>query len=163
MYTEDNDIRTPRDRVSEDDLARYLLPRTQRGGRGTQNDRRESCPFSGNTSRAREGCSHDGNTSRGRDTCPLGDNTSCERDTCPCGGNLSRERDTCSLCGNRRGTNERSVDCDNFFVTLGAPLAAVYSPIQVWKEVYDETHALERGTLFSELDKPFEGRGRKCR
>ena len=33
-------------------------------------------------------------------------------------------------------------------------LAAVYSPYQKWQTVYTEETALERGTLFMELDKP---------
>ena len=41
---------------------------------------------------------------------------------------------------------------------LQAPsLAMVYSPKQVWGETYDVDVALERGTLFPELDKPFLG------
>ena len=40
------------------------------------------------------------------------------------------------------------------------PLAMVYSPLQKFHELYSPEKALERGTLFSELDLPFEG-GRK--
>lgn len=36
-------------------------------------------------------------------------------------------------------------------------LAMVYSPKQVWGETYEVDVALERGTLFPELDKPFLG------
>lgn len=39
-------------------------------------------------------------------------------------------------------------------------LAMVFSPIQEWRELYDVTTALERGTLFRELDKPLEVCGR---
>lgn len=35
------------------------------------------------------------------------------------------------------------------------PLASVYSPIQHWRNLYDPDKALERGTLFGELDLPF--------
>lgn len=41
------------------------------------------------------------------------------------------------------------------------PLAMVYSPLQVFSNLYDEEKALAHGTLFSELDLPFEGY--KCR
>ena len=42
------------------------------------------------------------------------------------------------------------------------PLAMVYSPLQDFREIYDTDKALERGTLFAELDLPFEGgRGKK--
>ena len=35
------------------------------------------------------------------------------------------------------------------------PLAMVYSPFQEWESTYDAMLALERGTIFPELDKPF--------
>ena len=73
------------------------------------------------------------------------------------------ERAFCPL-GNRRScAGTRESDCSNYFITLGAPLAAVYSPIQVWRGVYSEAQALARGTLFADLDKPFMGKGRKCK
>ncbi|MBQ8408191.1 MAG: spore coat associated protein CotJA [Clostridia bacterium] len=37
------------------------------------------------------------------------------------------------------------------------PLAMVYSPYQIFREIYTPDVALSRGTLFSELDLPFEG------
>lgn len=39
------------------------------------------------------------------------------------------------------------------------PLAMVYSPYQIWREAYAPDVALKRGTLFSELDLPFEPSG----
>lgn len=36
------------------------------------------------------------------------------------------------------------------------PLAMAYVPFQQWGEVYDDSEALDRGTLFPELDLPFE-------
>jgi hypothetical protein len=39
----------------------------------------------------------------------------------------------------------------------GYPPAMVYSPYQVFREVYTPDTALSRGTLFAELDLPFEG------
>lgn len=35
-------------------------------------------------------------------------------------------------------------------------LGMVYSPVQVWREVYDVETALARGTMFRELDMPWE-------
>ena len=35
------------------------------------------------------------------------------------------------------------------------PLASVYAPMQIWRNLYDTTTALDRGTLFKELDLPF--------
>lgn len=37
-------------------------------------------------------------------------------------------------------------------------LAMAYVPDQCWGDLYDETVALGRGTLFPDLDKPFKGR-----
>ena len=42
------------------------------------------------------------------------------------------------------------------------PLAMAYSPLQVWRQVYDADDGLGRGTIFAELDLPFgadEARG----
>ncbi len=38
------------------------------------------------------------------------------------------------------------------------PLTMAYVPMQKWGEVYSENDALERGTLFPDLDKPFYGK-----
>ena len=37
-------------------------------------------------------------------------------------------------------------------------LAMMYVPVQQWQDIYEQDTALERGTLFTELDKPFYGR-----
>ena len=37
------------------------------------------------------------------------------------------------------------------------PLAMVYSPYQIWRNIYNDETALSRGTMFAELDLPFEG------
>lgn len=37
------------------------------------------------------------------------------------------------------------------------PLAMVYSPLQEFREIYAPDVALSRGTMFAELDLPFEG------
>jgi hypothetical protein len=39
---------------------------------------------------------------------------------------------------------------------MNFPLGMVYSPIQEWRNAYDVDMALERGTLFRELDMPWE-------
>ena len=36
-------------------------------------------------------------------------------------------------------------------------LAMVYSPYQEWQNIYNGEKALENGTIFAELDKPFMG------
>lgn len=73
------------------------------------------------------------------------------------------EHTFCPLCRHHSHASGQGTDCSNYFITLGAPLAAVYSPIQVWKDIYSETQALSRGTLFAELDKPLLAKGRKCK
>lgn len=38
------------------------------------------------------------------------------------------------------------------------PLAMTYTPMQQWKTTYSSAEALKRGTVFPELELPFEGR-----
>ena len=115
MYIDENDVRTPRERVRQEDMTRYLFsePRTAM------------------------------NNCRGENT--------CSRDC--------RGENTGRL--NCRGENTGSRDCRSNYLPHGTPLAAVYVPIQTFTQMYDCDKALSRGTLFMELDKPFEGRGRK--
>ena len=44
----------------------------------------------------------------------------------------------------------------------GYPPAMVYAPVQAFRGLYDPRTALCRGTLFNELDLPFEGGGPKA-
>lgn len=37
------------------------------------------------------------------------------------------------------------------------PIGMLYVPYQSWRKIYDPQVALERGTVFEELDKPFIG------
>ncbi|MDE6313189.1 MAG: spore coat associated protein CotJA [Lachnospiraceae bacterium] len=41
------------------------------------------------------------------------------------------------------------------------PVGMTYVPWQTWNQIYDFDKALQQGTLFPELDKPFIGR-RAC-
>lgn len=48
------------------------------------------------------------------------------------------------------------------------PLAMVYAPLQVFRNLYDMDTALQKGTMFAELDLPFMGesvanKGGSCR
>ncbi len=47
------------------------------------------------------------------------------------------------------------------------PLASVYAPLQVFRNLYDRDTALMKGTIFTELDLPFMGqtvmKGGNCR
>ena len=56
---------------------------------------------------------------------------------------------------------------DEMFTTLtkaqkecidSLPLAMVYMPKQKWGDLYTESVGFERGTIFSQLDKPFLGK-----
>lgn len=42
-------------------------------------------------------------------------------------------------------------------------LAMAYVPWQTWQQIYEPCPALQRGTIFKELDKPFLGRGGRNR
>ena len=49
--------------------------------------------------------------------------------------------------------------CEEGWGLGGHPLAMVYAPCQGFRDLYDPETALERGTLFSELDLPLEAAG----
>ena len=40
------------------------------------------------------------------------------------------------------------------------PVGMAYVPMQRWEKIYDSSQALERGTIFKALDKPFYGERR---
>ena len=44
----------------------------------------------------------------------------------------------------------------------GMPLAMAYVPWQLWQNLYEPCRALERGTIFEDLDKPLRGKGGRC-
>ena len=52
-----------------------------------------------------------------------------------------------------------SIECEQPDSTLPKemPIAMLYVPYQSWRKLYDHQIALERGTIFEELDKPFIG------
>lgn len=53
-----------------------------------------------------------------------------------------------------RKTAPRSHPADPLF-PAGTPLAMAYVPMQKLENIYEPGHALKRGTLFPELDKPW--------
>lgn len=70
-----------------------------------------------------------------------------------------------SMFENMRFSNDyqRPVNNDSHTVPGGisrfpaeTPLAMAYVPMQQWSEVYDEAEAFSAGTLFPELNLPFE-------
>ncbi len=58
-------------------------------------------------------------------------------------------------CGTIQPRTQAAVECADL------PVMA-YVPVQVWDCVYTCGQALERGTLFPALDKPFMGKGGCC-
>ena len=55
-----------------------------------------------------------------------------------------------------------SGECCMHDTLRGMPIAMAYVPWQEWKNLYPAEKALHRGTIFEELDKPFEGKGGCC-
>ena len=57
--------------------------------------------------------------------------------------------------------NTAGCGCTDYNISATAEfnteLAMVYSPYQEWQNIYGGEKALETGTLFAELDKPFQG------
>ena len=70
---------------------------------------------------------------------------STSRITCPI-----TERDTCDM--DDRTTSEPCFTSEQF------PIGMTYVPMQCWQNLYCPEKALEQGTLFADLDKPFLGR-----
>ena len=69
--------------------------------------------------------------------------------------------------GNVSGSGCGCACCNSVWGIREYPLGSVYSPCQEWRNLYSPAKALSRGTLFSELDLPFEGNscsgGKGCR
>lgn len=81
-----------------------------------------------------------------------GNNGRCGRNNCsnvpvPTPYPLSRSYENSSPC------------CDRDDVMEEMPLAMAYVPWQNWRKIYEPEKAFCRGTIFEELDMPFQGRG----
>ena len=50
-----------------------------------------------------------------------------------------------------------SESCCAVFTSQAIALAMAYVAMQQWQDLYDPDVALQRGTLFAQLDKPFIG------
>ncbi len=68
------------------------------------------------------------------------------------------------------GTHNHDMSHSNLRHSWGLedfPLASVYTPLQVFRNLFDRETALSKGTIFSELDLPFMGetvmKGGNCR
>ena len=124
MYSVD-DIRTPRDRVSEQLLRRLL----ESEGESVQPE----CTCRGCEEPEARGSMHDvGVMQRNADNC------GCARGA-----------------QNRSGYTRESEPMNRCRMLEGQPLAMVYSPCQIWRGIYAPDMALRRGTLFKELDMPW--------
>ncbi len=87
------------------------------------------------------------------------DRTPCNNrsgDRTPC-NNRSNDR---TPCNNRSGYGKADGDGKSWGLHEH-PHAMVYSPYQHFRDIYTHDVALDRGTLFSELDLPFEGSNNK--
>lgn len=69
-------------------------------------------------------------------------------------GLVLREREA-SLNNSRNMNSGITGDISRF--PKNTPLAMAYVPFQQWNQVYDDSEALCKGTLFPELDLPFTG------
>lgn len=66
-------------------------------------------------------------------------------------------------CGCRTSGNSRVNEIYRHLTLADAPLAMAYVPYQHWDKTYSLCKGLQAGTIFPELDKPFCGKGGKCR
>ncbi len=98
--------------------------------------------------------------------CDGTDNGSRARRSCGCTDGCSNSRiGSCS-----RDNTQRSDGCNKGRQTWGLvdhPLAMVYSPLQGFDKLFNMETALNKGTMFEELDLPFMGesvyKGGNCR
>ena len=189
MYMDENDVRSPRDRVDGELLRRLLGENCGCGeddGCGCGNARGGERMEQGRSGNVRSiesrrdtrndgcGCGETRGMESRRDT--RNDGCGCNRNTR--GGERDMRRSPYdSDRGGMRARGEREnceTDEDHHHHECGEngvegrSLAIVYSPVQHWREMYDPQTALSRGTMFRELDLPFRGdgisaRGGNCR
>ena len=76
-----------------------------------------------------------------------------------CGGNCGMRQGQRTVTAPYTSYNDTPVCCDRDDPLEGMPLAMAYVPWQSWRCIYDVEKAFCRGTIFEELDKPFQGMG----
>ena len=193
MYMDENDVRSPRDRV-DGELLRRLLgenSRTESGhgcgceadtrGSSRQGTRKDGCGCETNT----RGNSRQG-TREGSCGCDTDTRSGSRRNTregdCGCGTSRAVEREVHRTLtdGNLRSRNvagNGTCGCVEPRDTCpdgcnheceengieGRSLAMVYAPVQHFHKLYDPQTGLGRGTVFRELDLPFRGDGISAR
>lgn len=158
MFIENNDSRTPLERIDgellkqiRDDAVFDADDRSNRYRRDT--DPRSSgyrTPPTRGGREDRRDCGCDITTGASPVSNGRGSNCGCGQDT----------RDTRGKgCADYSGESCACPDCDNGYRCgghglFGRPLAMVYSPVQEFCRLYELDKALEKGTLFSDLDLP---------
>ena len=161
MKFNSNDSRTPAERIGDDLLRRVIEQNCsgenrrglRRNGLGITGQSENSVPWppaggarGGNSSNC--GCRSGNGGCRERT-----DNGGGRERTDSCG---CRERTDNGGCGCRHGGDAGK---NTGWGLYGYPLAMVYSPIQCFGELYEPDDGLSHGTIFSQLDLPFEGKG----
>lgn len=71
---------------------------------------------------------------------------------------MRRPASSCSPAPENRRRMEGCPDTHDHF-PADMPIAMAYVPWQKWRDLYEPCQALGHGTIFSELDKPFLGKG----
>ena len=158
MYMDENDVRSPRDRV-DGELLRRLLEEDRAEGRAHSNSNSVSRGCDG-TLRAGRSCTGQGGDRRCEyQIMPRRENTAIGNSGCGCQGHDHSNGTDQNMIGNTYPCGENGVH--------ERALAMVYAPVQHWRNAYDPKTALSRGTLFRELDMPFHGKnmskGGNCR
>ena len=143
MKFNSNDARTPAERIGDDLLRRVIEQNCS--GENRRGLRRNGLGITGQSDNSvpwpPAGGARGGNS--GNCGCRSG-NGGCRERTDNCG---------CGCChGGDAGKNTG-------WGLYGYPLAMVYSPIQCFGELYEPDDGLSHGTIFSQLDLPFEGKG----
>lgn len=167
MLFDSNDIRTPIERIDGnlldqiigENTGKYPMPRsrgTSRNGRQiVRQDNR--CDGETDSVRSRSCCQ------TRRDDRPDGEtNSICSLNCRQSRRDDRRDGDTNSGCS--RNEYDEYCDIDELgnrsqWGLRGYPLAIAYAPLQPWRGIMDPSSALERGTLFKDLDLPFHGSG----
>lgn len=132
--------RSSRSRISQERLSQERL---------SQDRSSRSCACSSNESRGSN--SYNSRSSFGGRNCGCGRTDSHYQDS---------RQDNCrqdNYQDDRNSSNGCQSRCESNWGLSDHPLAMMYSPYQSWRNVYKNDTALERGTMFAELDLPFEG------
>lgn len=114
------------------------------------NERNAGCGRSNNTNERNVGCGRSNNTNERNAGCGRGDNMTTRDSECRCNSNSNCMKQDIMRC-------KDGCDKGNEPVDRMAP-GMSFVPWQQWTDIYDIDKAIERGTIFGELDKPYLGR-----